>query len=80
MKAAGRCIRRRWAKPSPNRAASSISGVTFDGDADRALFCDAQGRVVNGDGVLLLTARDLQSSWKVIGEHCRRNHDVEHGS
>ncbi len=28
-------------------------GVTFDGDADRALFCDAQGRVVNGDAVLL---------------------------
>ncbi len=36
-------------------------GVTFDGDADRALFSDAQGRVVNGDGVLLLAARDLQA-------------------
>ena len=36
-------------------------GVTFDGDADRALFCDAQGRVVNGDAVLLLAARDMQS-------------------
>jgi phosphoglucosamine mutase len=35
-------------------------GVTFDGDADRALFCDAQGRVVNGDAVLLVTARDMQ--------------------
>jgi phosphoglucosamine mutase len=35
-------------------------GVTFDGDADRALFSDATGRVVNGDGVLLLTARDFQ--------------------
>jgi phosphoglucosamine mutase len=34
-------------------------GVTFDGDADRALFCDASGRVVNGDGVLLAAARDL---------------------
>src|SRR6202044_2065284 len=40
-------------------------GVTFDGDADRALFCDAEGRVVNGDGVLLLTARDLQARGKV---------------
>ena len=28
-------------------------GITFDGDADRALFCDAAGKVVNGDGVLL---------------------------
>jgi phosphoglucosamine mutase len=36
-------------------------GVTFDGDADRALFCDAQGRVVNGDAVLLLAARDMQA-------------------
>ena len=35
-------------------------GVTFDGDADRALFCAHNGRVVNGDGVLLLAARDLQ--------------------
>ncbi len=36
-------------------------GVTFDGDADRALFADAQGRVVNGDAILLLAARDLKS-------------------
>jgi len=36
-------------------------GATFDGDADRALFCDAHGRVVNGDAVLLLAARDMQS-------------------
>ncbi len=34
-------------------------GITFDGDADRALFCDANGRVVNGDGVLLAAARDM---------------------
>ncbi|HVO80301.1 MAG TPA: phosphoglucosamine mutase [Terriglobales bacterium] len=34
-------------------------GVTFDGDADRALFSDAAGRVVNGDAVLLLAARDM---------------------
>jgi phosphoglucosamine mutase len=36
-------------------------GITFDGDADRAMFSCAQGRVVNGDGVLLLAARDMQS-------------------
>jgi phosphoglucosamine mutase len=36
------------------------AGITFDGDADRALFADAHGKVVNGDGVLLLAARDLQ--------------------
>jgi phosphoglucosamine mutase len=43
-------------------------GVTFDGDADRALFCDANGRVVNGDGVLLIAARDLHSLGKLNGE------------
>jgi phosphoglucosamine mutase len=42
-------------------------GVTFDGDADRALFCDSAGHVVNGDGVLLLTARDLQTRGKLTG-------------
>jgi phosphoglucosamine mutase len=36
-------------------------GITFDGDADRALFADENGCVVNGDAVLLLAARDLQA-------------------
>src|SRR5579859_2486029 len=40
-------------------------GVTFDGDADRALFCDAAGRVVNGDAVLLAAARDLHAQGKL---------------
>jgi phosphoglucosamine mutase len=42
------------------------AGVTFDGDADRALFCDAHGRVVNGDAVLLLAAREMQSSGTLV--------------
>jgi phosphoglucosamine mutase len=36
-------------------------GATFDGDADRALFADANGNVVNGDAVMLLAARDMQA-------------------
>jgi len=43
-------------------------GVTFDGDADRALFCDHAGRVVNGDGILLLTARDLKMQGKLAND------------
>jgi len=35
-------------------------GVTFDGDADRALFADAHGQVVNGDAIMLLAARDMK--------------------
>ncbi len=42
-------------------AANADLGMTFDGDADRALFADEHGRVINGDAVLLLAARDLQA-------------------
>ncbi len=36
-------------------------GVAFDGDADRSLFIDAQGQLVNGDGSLWVLANYLQS-------------------
>ncbi|SNT25723.1 phosphoglucosamine mutase [Granulicella rosea] len=42
-------------------ATGASMGITFDGDADRALFADEHGRVVNGDAVLLLAARDLHA-------------------
>jgi phosphoglucosamine mutase len=42
-------------------------GVTFDGDADRALFCDAEGNVVNGDAVLLAAGRDMQARGVLVG-------------
>jgi phosphoglucosamine mutase len=40
-------------------------GITFDGDADRALFSDKHGKVVNGDAVLLLCARDMNPRGKL---------------
>jgi phosphoglucosamine mutase len=42
-------------------------GVAFDGDADRAVFVSASGRIVNGDGVLLAAARYLKSAKKLRG-------------
>jgi phosphoglucosamine mutase len=42
-------------------------GVAFDGDADRAMFVSASGRVVDGDGVLLIAARYLRSTGKLKG-------------
>lgn len=42
-------------------------GVAFDGDADRALFAAASGRVVNGDGVLLLCARRMKEQGRLKG-------------
>ncbi len=43
-------------------------GITLDGDADRALFADAEGNVVNGDAVLLIAARDLQARGLLRGD------------
>ena len=40
-------------------------GITFDGDADRVLFANQHGQVVNGDAVLLLAARDLHAQGKL---------------
>ena len=37
-------------------------GVAFDGDADRAMFVSHSGKIVDGDGVLLLAARRLQET------------------
>lgn len=38
------------------------AGVAHDGDADRALFSDADGEVVDGDQVLTACARDLKEA------------------
>jgi phosphoglucosamine mutase len=42
-------------------------GIAFDGDADRAMFVCRSGRIVNGDGVLLASARHLKSAGKLKG-------------
>lgn len=71
----GRNINHNCGALHPERVAEAVAGkdgqfdlgVTFDGDADRALFSDAKGRVVNGDGVLLLAARELQSRGALPG-------------
>lgn len=43
-------------------------GFTFDGDADRALFADEHGNVINGDAVMLACARDLQARGELAGD------------
>jgi phosphoglucosamine mutase len=42
-------------------------GVAFDGDGDRAIFSDANGRIVDGDAVLLMCARHLQANGRLKG-------------
>ena len=43
-------------------------GICFDGDADRALFADCNGHVVNGDAVMLLLARELKQRGELANE------------
>jgi phosphoglucosamine mutase len=50
-------------------AESADVGVAFDGDADRALFVSRSGKIVDGDAVLLVTARYLKDQgWLRCGE------------
>ncbi|MGD0964345.1 MAG: phosphoglucosamine mutase [Candidatus Acidiferrales bacterium] len=42
-------------------------GVAFDGDADRAIFSTASGKLVDGDGVLLIAGRYLKSAGQLKG-------------
>jgi phosphoglucosamine mutase len=42
-------------------------GVAFDGDADRAIFVAGTGKLVDGDAVLLASARALQSAGELQG-------------
>jgi len=42
-------------------------GIAFDGDADRALFVDAQGKFVDGDGTMWVLANYLNSRGELDG-------------
>lgn len=48
-------------------AAGADLGVAFDGDADRAIFVSRTGRIVDGDGVLLMAARRLLKQGRLPG-------------
>jgi phosphoglucosamine mutase len=43
-------------------------GLTFDGDADRCMLTGGHGNVINGDAILLMTARDLKSRGLLTGD------------
>ena len=44
------------------------AGVAHDGDADRALFADAGGRVVDGDQVLAASAIEMKQRGTLVGD------------
>ena len=44
------------------KTARADFGVAFDGDADRALFVDENGEIVDGDGTLWIMAKSFQDN------------------
>jgi phosphoglucosamine mutase len=48
--------------------AGADAGVTLDGDADRALFADADGNVIDGDQVLAATAVAMRDAGRLPGD------------
>jgi phosphoglucosamine mutase len=49
------------------REESADLGIAFDGDADRALFVDARGEIVDGDATLWIIANYLDASGALNG-------------
>ena len=49
-------------------AAGADLGVAFDGDADRALFVDGRGGIVDGDATLWVMAKSFQSRGELAGD------------
>jgi phosphoglucosamine mutase len=43
-------------------------GVAFDGDGDRAIFVDASGRIVDGDAVMLMCAKQMKAEGRLKGD------------
>ena len=42
-------------------------GIAFDGDGDRAIFVDERGRIVDGDAVMLMCAKQMKREGRLKG-------------
>ena len=67
----GRNINRDCGSTHPEQLAATVTetgcrlGVAFDGDGDRAIFVDHLGRVVDGDGVMLMCGLHLRQTGRL---------------
>ena len=59
------------------RAVKADFGVAFDGDGDRSMFMSGNGRLIDGDAVLLLMARRLKKTGSAESTDGRGNTDDE---
>ncbi len=69
----GRNINLKCGSTAPDLLAKSVVagkypiGIAFDGDGDRAIFVDALGRVVDGDAVMLMCAKQMKAEGRLKG-------------
>jgi phosphoglucosamine mutase len=69
----GRNINLRCGSTAPELLARTVMtegcrfGVAYDGDGDRAVFVDAAGRIVDGDAVMLLCAKQMKAEGRLKG-------------
>ena len=69
----GRNINKGCGSTHPERLAEAVRsdgyrlGVAFDGDGDRAIFVDAGGRILDGDHVLLMCAKQMKAEGRLRG-------------
>ena len=69
----GRNINLRCGSTAPEGLARTVVdggyrlGIAYDGDGDRAIFVDAAGRIVDGDAVMLMCAKQLKAEGRLRG-------------
>jgi phosphoglucosamine mutase len=56
-----------WVAAQVNERRADV-GLTYDGDADRCMLADSQGKVINGDAILLMAARDMKERGLLTGD------------
>ena len=70
----GRNINLRCGSTAPELLAQTVVsgnydlGIAYDGDGDRAIFVDAQGKVVDGDAVMLMCAKQMKAEGRLRGD------------
>ena len=70
----GRNINRGCGSTAPQSLMKTVvdggfrAGVAFDGDGDRALLVDHTGRLVDGDNILLMCAKELKRRGQLKGD------------
>ncbi|MGH9256056.1 MAG: phosphoglucosamine mutase [Vicinamibacterales bacterium] len=69
----GRNINLGCGSTAPERLAQTVMedgyrlGIAYDGDGDRAIFVDANGRIVDGDAVMLMCAMQMKAEGRLKG-------------